>query len=181
MEEKSISPHSEKNEGSQAFEALYAEAYQPLFRYVFSRIRERDLAEDIVQKAFLSLWQAVHQDRRALTEPYLYTIARNSLIDYYRKKKEILYAPEDPLWQGIATPEGDPLAEREVAEEHGTLEETLRTLPPLEGEALRLKFFADRTTREISQILETSEANVRQLECRGLKRLRKELIVNAHL
>jgi RNA polymerase sigma factor (sigma-70 family) len=68
-----------------------------------------------------------------------------------------------------------------VAEERGTLEETLRALPPLEGEALRLKFFADRTTREISQILETSEANVRQLQCRGLKRLRKELIVNAHL
>lgn len=181
MEEKRISSHPEIVQVDQAFEALYAEAYQPLFRYVFSRIRERDLAEDIVQKAFLSLWQAVHKDRRSLTEPYLYTIARNSLIDYYRKKKEILYAPEDPLWQGIATPAKSPLAEREVAEERGTLEETLRALPPLEGEALRLKFFADRTTREISQILETSEANIRQLQCRGLKRLRKELIVNAHL
>lgn len=181
MEEQHHSSSTETTETEVAFEAFYATAYQPLFRYVFSRLRERDVAEDIVQKSFVNLWRASRQDSRALTEAYLFTIARNALIDYFRKKKEILFSPEDPAWQTLPADNASPLEEHEAREERGTLEEGLRMLSPVEGEVLRLKFFADRTTKEMSQILNTSEANVRQLQCRALKHLRKQLIVNAHL
>mgnify|MGYP003552585088 FL=1 len=181
MEEQHHSSSTKTTQTEVAFEAFYATTYQPLFRYVFSRLRERDVAEDIVQKSFVSLWRVTREEPRALTEPYLFTIARNAIIDYFRKKKEILFSPEDPKWQALPTDNASPLEEHVAREERSTLEESLRMLPPSEGEALRLKFFADRTTKEVSQILNTSEANVRQLQCRGLKHLRKQLIVNAHL
>src|SRR5258706_11317452 len=93
----------------QAFKSLF-EKYQPiLFKHTFFRVRDADLAHDIVQETFLRVWE-----RRTSLKPrlsflsYLFRISANLLIDHVRhlnvrlKHNEIL---ESPSLSGAEDPE----------------------------------------------------------------------------
>ena len=64
-------------------EALYNEFFTPLFRYLFFRTKDYNIANDLAQTSFLKF---LRQDKKALEKEYavklLFTIARNTLIDY---------------------------------------------------------------------------------------------------
>ncbi|MDB5264683.1 MAG: polymerase sigma-70 factor, subfamily [Parcubacteria group bacterium] len=73
--------------------ATFLETYDQyagdIFRFCSMKISNREVAEDITQEVFMRLWQAL-RDGTELRNPraLLYTIARNLVIDWYRKKKE---------------------------------------------------------------------------------------------
>jgi len=60
-----------------------------IFRFCSMKVSSRDLAEDLTQEVFMRFWQALREGTRMRSErALLYTIARNLIIDWYRKKKE---------------------------------------------------------------------------------------------
>ncbi len=64
----------------------YAEA---VFRFCLMKVSRKEVAEDITQETFMRFWQSVRQDKDIGSDrAFLYTIARNLIIDWYRKKKE---------------------------------------------------------------------------------------------
>ncbi len=65
------------------------EQYDKLYRYCYSKVHQRELAEDITQEAFLRFLESRYYVNNGKSLQYLYTTARNLCIDEYRKKKAV--------------------------------------------------------------------------------------------
>jgi RNA polymerase sigma-70 factor (ECF subfamily) len=108
--------------------------------------------------------------------PWVFRIARNTLIDYWRtdKRRAIANLPIDDFatLRATSTP---PDADYEARQRHSDLTSALANVPTGERELLALKFVAHRTNREIAVILDISEAAVSMRLLRALRRLRKQL------
>lgn len=158
---------------TEAFGELYATFFVPLYRYIYFRVSEKedanDLAQDVFLKAYASFQNYVPSHESPL--PYFYTIARNSIIDYYRKKK--VPTLEDEVMQAI--PDTTPSVEDEAMmhEDFALIERQLSQLSPDQQDALILKYLNGRTNTEIAKMMGKSEAAIRQLQSRGLKALRE--------
>ncbi len=77
-----------KKDNSEAFRAFIRDYYSSLFNFVNSYVKDTENSKDIVQESFVKLWLK----RKELLEhislqQYLFTIARNLCIDYFRKQK----------------------------------------------------------------------------------------------
>jgi RNA polymerase sigma-70 factor (family 1) len=82
----------------EAYTALYKSYLSGLLRYVYLFSRSQDLSEEIVQDAFVKIWDQREGLRNVqLFEPYLFKIAKNLLLDYLRKEKtQLKYLSSSP-------------------------------------------------------------------------------------
>ena len=163
-----------KNGNSEAFGKLYNELYTPLFRYIVFRTKNKDIAEDILQDVFLKVFQRIDQYKEENAAPlsYFYRVARNAIIDYYRKKETQNISLEE---HEIDTPDKALSAreEFELSEKQSIFLEVIEELPDNYREALEMRFISGLTTKEIARSMSKSEDAVRQLQSRGLKLVRQ--------
>ena len=101
-----------------AFERLYAATRAKLFGVVLRILRRQDLAEEVIQEAYVKIWNNAGQFNPALASPitWMASIARNRAIDVVRKKTEASIE-EEPTAMEVAAEKPDPLARREMTEE----------------------------------------------------------------
>src|SRR5438309_10671933 len=101
-----------------AFERLYAATRAKLFGVVLRILRRQDLAEEVIQEAYVKIWNNAGQFNPALASPitWMASIARNRAIDVVRKKTEASIE-EEPQAMEVADDSHDPLAHREMSEE----------------------------------------------------------------
>ncbi len=72
------------------FKKTYEEESDAIFRFCLTRVSDRDQALDITQETFLRLWKNLLEQKDISNHrAFLFTIARNLIIDWYRKKKSI--------------------------------------------------------------------------------------------
>ncbi len=116
-----------------------------LVRYT-SRLVPEANAREIVQEAFLRLWQQDARDLDNRLAEWLYTVCRNQAIDARRKYALTVYQSADGAV--LETPETETVR----TEEAGTLMALVRELPPDQEEVIRLKFQDDLSYKEISAI-----------------------------
>ncbi len=70
------------------FIAIYERESDPLFRFCAVRTSSREQAIDIVQEAFMRFWKILAEGTDVESpRPFLFRVARNLIIDWYRKKK----------------------------------------------------------------------------------------------
>lgn len=71
------------------FLKLYEEFADAIFRHCYYRVSSKTIAEDLTQESFMRVWDYLREGK-AIDNPkaFLYRIASNLIIDYYRKKKE---------------------------------------------------------------------------------------------
>jgi RNA polymerase sigma factor (sigma-70 family) len=151
-----------------SFERLYDRHLQSVYAFIAYRVRDRDLAEDLTQTTFeraLRAWSRF-DPRRASEKTWLMVIARNLLIDHFRKHREEPVAEIDE--RGLRTVAG-PEQNLPVAAE---LVAALGQLGEREREVLALRFGGELTGPEIAELLGLSLANVQQITSRSLRRLR---------
>lgn len=82
----------------EAFGALYQRHFQGVYDLVVRMVRDRDLAADVVQSAFIRAWENLQRKKvSGNVRAWLYTIARNNAIDELRRGKRLVsISPEDP-------------------------------------------------------------------------------------
>ncbi len=155
-----------------AFEQIYTALYAPLFRFVLVRTKDRDLAEDITQNTFIKFLSTLPTFEGSAPLPYLHTVARNAIIDHYRKKQPDF--DDEALWALASTA---PTQEEVLVlgEEVATVVGALTQLSPTEEAAVRLKYLDGLETSEVAQYLDKTEEAVRQLLSRGVRRIRSIL------
>ncbi len=153
----------------EAFNCLYDKYKSMIYGYLHKRVYERNEVDDIFQNVFLRLHQSRLRYKSDFPfEPWLFTVQRNSLIDYYRKKKKD-YA-DVPLDDLKVTPTA-----LQVEDKHNLdgLLPTGADLKKNQRQAIELRYGEDFSFEEIADTLGTTSSNARQMVSRALKRLRK--------
>ena len=158
----------------EAFAKLYDAYVERVTRYIYFRVSENRDTEDLVSQVFLKAWESLDRYKSGSSPfiAWLYTIARNLVIDHYRTKKDIL-----PLEEAIATPSDMEMPDEE-AQMHFDLEamrDSLQALSKDQQQVLILKYIAGLPNEEIAKIMGKQEGTVRGLQMRGLQTMAKHI------
>ena len=155
---------------SEAFAQLYDDCIERIYRYIFFRVTDEQTAEDLTSQVFFKAWENLDRCKStgAPFIAWLYTIARNAVIDYYRTRKNTV------ALDAAATLASDELAPDERIElqfETDSLREALQELTPDQQRVVVLKFISGMSTDEIAQHLGKRPGAVRALQMRALQAL----------
>ncbi|MBQ6374997.1 MAG: sigma-70 family RNA polymerase sigma factor [Clostridia bacterium] len=139
-----------------ACERLYAATRAKLFGVVLRILRRQDLAEEVVQEAYVKIWHSAGQFNPSLASPitWMVSIARNRAIDVVRKRSEASIEDE-PSAMEIASDIPDPLARREMTEELKRILECVGQLDPERQKLVLLAYYNGWSREQLSEKFNT--------------------------
>lgn len=148
------------------FENEISKYYDEIYRFCYYNIGSRQIAEDLCQDTFISYIEST-KSRGFLqnTKSYLYTIAKNKCIDYYRKKKPVYM---DEIEEKVDEQSEADFHAIEMHELLSHLDEELR-------EVLILRYFQDLKFREIAVVMNISVSKAKFLVGKALETLQREV------
>jgi RNA polymerase sigma-70 factor, ECF subfamily len=157
----------------EALGRLYDHLVGPIYRYVATRIRRREDAEDVTHLVFERMVTALpkyHHNGKPFAA-WAFRVARNAVIDYQRRAK-----PTEPLG-GIDEPtDGVGLEALSLrGEEIRELREAIRRLTADQQEALALRYAAGLSAEEAARVMGRQAGTIRGLTFRAIESLRRLL------
>jgi len=123
--------------------------YDKIYRYCYFKVNNKEIAEDLTQETFLKYFSQTSYINRGKPLAYLYTIAKNLCIDFYRKNNE------QGLDEGILG--NDDISEFET---NFTIKQAVSTLPNDLQELLLLRYANELGIGEIANIMGISRFSV---------------------
>ncbi len=155
-----------------AFGQLYESTLTRVYRYIYFRVTDDETAEDLTSKVYLKAWQNLPRFQ-ASSSPFiawLYTIARNTVIDHYRTSRQ-----ESHLDEITSLPDRDPLPQEQC--EHrmdaDSLRRALHHLTPEQRDVVTMKLLDGLSTEEIATRLRKTPGAIRAVQMRGIQALAK--------
>lgn len=158
------------DEAPEDFESLYKSTQPMIYRFIFWRTKDEMLAQDLTSKVFLKAWRTRKSFTGGSSSAWLYRIARTTLIDYWRGKKEVSDNGSLAETTVSEAPDFSEVIDLEIAVD--ALQRALLKLPVEMYEVVTLRFIDGKSTRETARQLNLSEANVRVIQYRALKKLK---------
>lgn len=157
-----------------AFEQLYRQTSPQLFGIALAMLRRRDLAEDVLQEAYVKVWHsaASFQPERGSTAAWLGTIVRRCAIDRLRRRRLDGESLSDEAWAAIADDGPGPLQNVMAEADARRLGKCLEHLDERQRESVALAFFHGLTHSELAERLSTPLGTVKAWVRRGLDKLR---------
>jgi RNA polymerase sigma-70 factor, ECF subfamily len=165
----------------ESFADLYTRYFGRVWGYMRLALRTADEAEDATQHVFLSVLEALPKYERR-TQPFrawLFRIARNHAVDRLRERGR-LDIEEPSKLELLAGPSergggscGD-LGALDWLSDHDMLA-FIERLPLAQRQVLVLRYMLDLSTAEIADVLDRSQASIRQLQSRALRRLENQV------
>jgi RNA polymerase sigma-70 factor (ECF subfamily) len=160
-------------------EAALAELYDchapRVYAYVYRRVGDPHLAEDLVGDVFVRVVEAIHSKRPWHTSfrAWLYRIAHNVVVDHYRRPQPVLCASLDKGWpSGVEESPRDPIGD---TLDHQRLRAALHHLTQEQQQVLVLRFGEGLTIRETARVLHKTTGAVKALQHRAIIALRRIL------
>lgn len=174
-----------QNGDNSAFDLLYARHKAPLYRYFLRQSVDQAVAEELYQEVWMSLIKArARYKATAKFTTYLYHLAHNKLIDYYRKNKKYnsnknQSVDEDDELDIIQASEADePLYQLEEGKLVARLKNIIEKMPHEQREAFLLKEEGGLSIEEIAEVcdikIEAAKSRVRYAISRIKKGLTSE-------
>ncbi len=161
----------QNTEMEQNFLALYDQFANPIFRHCYFRVSSREIAEDLTQETFMRIWNYLREGK-IVNNPraFLYRIAGNLVIDYYRKKKEVSL---EALSEEGLNPVGDDASSivNYAAGQH--MLSLVAKMEPAYREILILRYVDGLPLSEIAAIVEETENAVSVRIHRAIAKLKK--------
>lgn len=163
-----------KNGDVEAYGKIYDRLVNRVYRFVQFRVGMQEEVEDLTEEIFLKVYEKLEsfdEGKHIPFEAWVFRIARNHIIDYYRtEKKEIAFGEWDLVDDRITVEEE---IERKLL--LTDVMKALKLLPLSYQEIVILKFIEDRDNKEVALILHKRCDQVRVLQSRALKALKKIL------
>ena len=156
------------------FAAAYEKHYQEILRFLLSRTQDEAVAQDLAGETFYKAWRSRASFRyQATPRAWLFRIARNTLTDYWRKKKEVPLSAEEVDRVVSSAPLPPMTAQRQS--DTLLLMAALDHLPGRMKSIVLLRFIEGLSAREVARRLKITEGNVRVTQYRALLKLREIL------
>ncbi len=153
-----------------AFLALYERYLTPVYRYLLRRVGDVKNAEDLTTQVFLTALERFSQYRGGgKFAAWLFTIARNKSIDFFRTSRREIPLESCPPHRMI---DEDRTFARDEARQ---IKDLIAKYPPEDRDLLDLRFAAEMTFAEMAQVLHRNENTVKKQVYRLLARLKNEL------
>lgn len=158
---------------ARAFTDLYEHYFPRVYKYVYYRVGERTVTEDLVSTIFLKVVERIesYRERHGEFGPWLFRIAHNVVVDHYREKAR----SEVPLEEGAIEILSAQFTEQQALERLSD-EELLAKVACLadrEREVIGLKFGAELGNGQIADLLNLSDNHVAVILYRAMKKLRQ--------
>ena len=159
----------------ECFGQLYDHYLPMIYRYVASRVRTQELAEDVTSEVFFKALRAIGRYRHTGRpfSAWLYRIAINAITDHYRSRR----SAEDSLDGMPELVDASPAVEDEVAHRLGAQDiwSLIESLPKQQRIAMTLKYGEDMKLAQIGDVMGKTEGAVKLLIFRGTASMRRLL------
>ena len=187
------------------FEKIYDKYITPIYRFVFLKVNSQEIAEDITSEVFLKAWKAfknkeIHFSKNSLfsvlqskirksknnktqkkiknPRAFLYQVARNLVIDYYRNKNKTkitsIESYQQEYHQDIEDPRINLEKEIFLSLEIKQIRNNLANIKQDYQDVIIWHYLDDLSIQEIAEIFNKSEQAVRVTLHRALKALREQ-------
>jgi RNA polymerase sigma-70 factor (ECF subfamily) len=153
----------------EAFEILYSRYVRPVFSLALRKLHDRGHAEDAVQEAFAAIWRSAstYRPERGAAGGWLYTVARNAIVDRLRRNGPATDAELPELVSG----EPDPSQQAADSEVSWRVHRALEELQPREREVIELAYWSGMSQSEVAEYLHLPLGTVKTRTRSGLAKL----------
>ena len=153
----------------EAFEILYGRYVRPVFTLALRRLGDRGHAEDAVQEAFAAIWRSAstYRPERGAAGGWLYTVARNAIVDRLRRNGP---AADAELPELVSAEPGPP-QQAEDSYVSWRVHRALEELQPREREVIELAYWSGMSQSEVAEHLDIPLGTVKTRTRSGLARL----------
>lgn len=156
---------------AEAFGRLYDQYSPAIYRFILLKISNKAATEDLTHQTFLKAWQSIenYQAQGFPFSSWLYRIAHNLVIDYYRTEKPYLNL------ETIKEVSAKSDLEEKIDQEYdlNLIKTAIKELLPEQQTVIIMKFVEDFTNKEIAAVLGKSEGAIKIAQYRSLKNLKK--------
>lgn len=161
--------HGDKN----AFSRLYESYVDRIYDFVYFKTYHKETAEDITGNTFMKAFDRIQQfdPQKGMFIAWLYTIAKNEVSDFFRKKHPVL-SLED-IWDIPA--ETDVEIDAVNRENFDSLHRYMQKLPACKRDILIMRVWQDRPFREIAVLLKQSEGQCKMTFYRLIEKMKQEV------
>ena len=155
----------------QEFQTFYQENLGLIYRYVYSKVGNREEAEDLTSQIFIKAVRGVDTERGPQSvQKWLFQVARTTIADYWRTYYRVSVNSLDELleagWEGPAEEESTAVSSSPIER----VQRILQALPEHYREVLNCRFLLNLSIRDTALRMGLTEANVKVLQFRALKR-----------
>ena len=157
---------------TEAFAALYDEHLNTVYRFVFFKVSDSALAEDLTAEVFSKAWENIDRfEWRDLPfQHWLLRVARNVVVDHWRAHRRFPASLD-----GLYELPSDELSPEDIVARDGEVQRVSQALAKLaddQREVLILRFIEGYSHADAAQVLKKSVVAVRQIQVRALRALR---------
>ncbi|MFT4146224.1 MAG: RNA polymerase sigma factor [Mobilitalea sp.] len=158
-----------------AADALLRKYYDEIYRYVYKQTSDKHIAMDLTQNIFISVLRTIssYDNKHAGFRTWLYRIATNKTIDYFRSRateRKHIFNIEDVE----IVDETEFIHQLEIKDLLSKMQAYINSLEVNLQQIFRLKFYGEYTFIQIASLLSLPEATVKSKYYRLLKNLREE-------
>ncbi len=155
----------------QEFQTFYQENLGLIYRYVYSKVGNREEAEDLTSQIFMKAVRGVNIDRGPQSmQKWLFQVARTTIADYWRAHYRVSASSLEELldngWEGPAEEESAAMNSKP----EDLVRRILQALPEHYREVLTCRFLLNLSIRDTAIRMGLTESNVKVLQFRALKR-----------
>jgi RNA polymerase sigma-70 factor (ECF subfamily) len=155
----------------QEFQTFYQENLGLIYRYVYSKVGNREEAEDLTSQIFIKAVRSVDTERGPQSiQKWLFQVARTTIADYWRTHYRVSVNSLDELleagWEGPAEEESTVVSSSPLER----VQRILQALPEHYREVLNCRFLLNLSIKDTALRMGLTEANVKVLQFRALKR-----------
>lgn len=158
-----------------AFISLHEKYWQTIHNYFLYRLDDLQVVDDLTSEVFVRMVEKIelYKDTRSPFIAWLYTIARNILIDFHRVNNRL--QNQEPLNDEIMSNQEDPGTAAENNLMIDCLKIALTHLTDEQKQMIIGKFIEGRTNQEMAHILNKTHGAIKSLQHRALASLRKAI------
>ena len=168
MVEKTLTSEEER-----LYTRIYSDYRDSIFRYIFARTRNEDIAVEVTSNVFIKLFKNFHTINQVTVRAWLYAVARNALVDYWRKQKNNAISVDDEFWElntdGVHDDSVEETVKNELQKE--VLKKVISKFSGKDREILTLRIYDELQFDEIAEVVKLSEGSVKMKYYRAVEKI----------